>query len=1095
MSAPAWTDAAVSHPGLRIGTFVQSATNRLGVGKLAEIAGADAVVEYFHSTANSTRELVPLRSLSAVKLPPQTRCYFLENGRWQVGRIGRRCEDEYEVDVRRDRACFKREDDLRVRTSQVIEDPTEILAVKAHESARYHPLRTQFLEGIFAQRAASRGMTGAISARIALLPHQLKVIRRVIEDSVQRYLLADEVGLGKTIEAGCILRQFLLDNPGETVLLAVPSLLRDQWEQELDEKFDFNSLDGEVRIVSHEQLAAMAASQSFGMMIVDEAQHPAAWAFSEDESQQAAFGRLEALARNSPRLLLLSATPVLHNERQFLAMLHLLSPEVYELADVEKLRLRVASRQEIGRVLVGLHPDRPAFMWKGQLRALRELLPSDEVLQKQLQDLEVLLQTDVAEERRKALVREIRSHISEAYRLHRRMFRNRRATVRDVQVARGEGGAGATLKEEWDSDERAIPIMDAIERWRLAARDQVDSAQSDASLRSIFLILLEAASSDLDLLAAVTLCRLERKTRNAVENAFREADRLWVEPLFPGERELLNELASLAQQRTPYDRIDDVIQIIRNLRHREPGKKYVVFAGFNSAADRIWRRLKRFPDFAGARAYHAALEPDEVEEVFAEFREPRSQCDVLVCGQSGEEGRNLQHADYLIHFDLPWNPNRLEQRIGRLDRIGRTKPLRSHVFVGPDIEGGLSEAWYRVLREGFGLFSNSIASLQMFVETIMPEIRQIIWSRGAPGLVEFIPQLNERMETERKEVAEQDVLDEIEMLEEDANPWIQELLEFDAKDSEIQRAADAWIVGALHFERATAKSSPGIFSYRPSATRTQAPLEMIFGECVSALGEPVTYNRAAALEAPRSQLLRTGAVFLDRMTDYVRWDDRGQVFAFWRRVPDWQAEQAWAGFAFTFIIEPDLCSAAEAARSIYGTAETEALRRRAEAWLPPVLKDVFVDIHGQPVQSPDLLSRLTPNYRKKSHGGSDQNLTQFRIAAIDEFVDAASWPTVCRSARDSALRLLRSEPEFLARLRSAQVRAREDWLRRVNTLKVRAEIALGDEETQLLNRLDLDMESQVGDAALKGIATPRISVDSAGFIVLAGRDCPVAVES
>ena len=99
----------------------------------------------------------------------------------------------------------------------------------------------------------------------------------------------------------------------------------------------------------------------------------------------------------------------------------------------------------------------------------------------------------------------------------------------------------------------------------------------------------------------------------------------------------------------------------------------------------------------------------EVEEGIARFR-AHPECFVLVCDRSGEEGRNLQFADRVVHFDLPLSPNRMEQRIGRLDRIGRDRPVRSTIFVGPECEGSLFAAWYAVLNDGFRVFDHSIAT-------------------------------------------------------------------------------------------------------------------------------------------------------------------------------------------------------------------------------------------------------------------------------------------------------------------------------------------------------------------------------------------------
>ena len=322
-----------------VGSFVRSKTNRLGVGKVVGIKGDRVVIEYFHSTADSVQETVAVSQVLRVTLPPQTRCYFRDDGRWMAGRIGRHEDEQYEVDLPNGRARYMSESILHVRTNLPITDPTGILAIKAHETASYYGPRSGYLRNVFWQNAACRGLTGVLSARIRLLPHQLEIVRRVVEDPLQRYLLADEVGLGKTIEAGCILRQFLIDNPGNRAIVIVPRLLRDQWDQELDEKFDYTGLDGDVTFVAHEELSALPESSSFGLAIVDEAQHPAAWSFSEEPGLRRSFVRLQRLAKDTPRLLLLSATPVLHNEREFLAMLHLLSPEMYGLDDLEKLRI------------------------------------------------------------------------------------------------------------------------------------------------------------------------------------------------------------------------------------------------------------------------------------------------------------------------------------------------------------------------------------------------------------------------------------------------------------------------------------------------------------------------------------------------------------------------------------------------------------------------------------------------------------------------------------------------------------------------------------------------------------------------------------
>ena len=142
-----------------------------------------------------------------------------------MGRVGRRCEGEYEVFFRQGVACFLPETSIHVRCFSPVEDPLEILIYKGHETPYFHDRRFRFVRSLIRQRAACRGMTGLVSSKIELLPHQVEVIRRVLQDPVQRYVLCDEVGLGKTIEAGVILRQFLLDDPTGNCARGSPATL------------------------------------------------------------------------------------------------------------------------------------------------------------------------------------------------------------------------------------------------------------------------------------------------------------------------------------------------------------------------------------------------------------------------------------------------------------------------------------------------------------------------------------------------------------------------------------------------------------------------------------------------------------------------------------------------------------------------------------------------------------------------------------------------------------------------------------------------------------------------------------------------------
>lgn len=129
------------------------------------------------------------------------------------------------------------------------------------------------------QRAACAGMSGLLSASIYLEGYQVETVRRVSQDPVQRYLLADEVGLGKTIQAGVLIRQCVLDAPElHRVIVLVPDHLAGQWYEELRDRLRLDPLLGEQVRVLRAGERGLASYDPPTMLVIDEAHHVAAWA-------------------------------------------------------------------------------------------------------------------------------------------------------------------------------------------------------------------------------------------------------------------------------------------------------------------------------------------------------------------------------------------------------------------------------------------------------------------------------------------------------------------------------------------------------------------------------------------------------------------------------------------------------------------------------------------------------------------------------------------------------------------------------------------------------------------------------------------------
>ena len=543
-------------------------------------------------------------------------------------------------------------------------------------------------------------MHGVISSVIDLYDHQIEVVRRVLEDPKQRYLLADEVGLGKTIEAGIIIRQYLLDHPEGHVVVIAPPLLRRQWVSELRQKFLIDDFDrAVVSVLSHDNpvswlkgardgLGRYSWHSKAGLVVVDEAHHLAALASAGGDAGYR-YSVLAGLTSAVPRLLLLSATPLLNNERTFLAMLHLLDPDIYRLSDIEGFRRRIRDRQALGTAFFTFRPDIPPFLLREKVSALQAMFPGDEQLAALLDRVSAAFSDPSA---LPDAVMAARIHISETYRVHRRLLRTRRndAILDDFPV-RGR--------------QRPVMIPWKTETKRPKSGWTIGGITSAPRSSPPWPPALEHAALSSPWRSAPDPIRPRRRRRpyrlepdathvHDAELTAAEQDALSSWDPDPIEQEILDRGSRLE--------IDPEILLALVRFLKDARRKTVVFTSFTMTARHVREALAG--EFGPhAIATHLADEdPAVVEEEVDRFRDAAGNCWILVCDRSAEEGRNFQFTDQAIHFDLPFSPNRLEQRIGRLDRYGRGPVIPTYAIESAP--GTIAAAWKDCLTEGFSVF-------------------------------------------------------------------------------------------------------------------------------------------------------------------------------------------------------------------------------------------------------------------------------------------------------------------------------------------------------------------------------------------------------
>jgi ATP-dependent helicase HepA len=496
--------------------FVRTSANALGVGKLVALKGKKATVEYFDSPAETKRhkEVVDVETVRGVVLDEQYRVHYLdpETALWHPGRALVPVGGNYLVAFPNGRKEEVPCEHLFVRWDRPIADPTGLLAARVNETPFFHEARSAFVKSLVEERAACGGMAGLLSSVIDLEDHQIEVARRVLQDPVQRYLLADEVGLGKTIEAGILVRQYVLDKPREhRVLVLVPPHLVEQWRDELRDKFHLGALlDDTIDVAGHDDLEAVKDfPKAGGMLVIDEAHHIAALVSGPKESEERAhFMAIRKIALKAERLLLLSATPLLHNEEAFQAMLHFLDPVIYPLGDLRAFRKRVERWQHIAELFHVFTETEAGSFLESTLDHLKEMFKDDDRLAELGKELRPYLDDAVPVEdpERVRLVRAIRAHLSETYKLHRRLLRNRRG--QESTEALLPGRVGLRLHEYDDPDRGAIEQR--LEEWRAFVAAKVFDPENEGPKKTaaLFLMLAQLAASDPAALAAVVAFRL-----------------------------------------------------------------------------------------------------------------------------------------------------------------------------------------------------------------------------------------------------------------------------------------------------------------------------------------------------------------------------------------------------------------------------------------------------------------------------------------------------------------------------------------------------------------------------------------------------------
>lgn len=526
--------------------------------------------------------------------------------------------------------------------------PTDRLFSNQIDQNKWFELRYQTLQLL--NRLTHSPVRGLGGCRTSLIPHQLYIAYEVAKRYAPRVLLADEVGLGKTIEAGLILHYQLLTERAKRVIIVVPETLIHQWLVEMLRRFNLHfSIFDEDRCLASDESSGQdnpfhteqlvlcsleflvhnptrqqqAVAGQWDLLVVDEAHH-LQWA-PEQKSQE--YETIEQLAQATQGVLLLTATPEQLGKASHFARLRLLDPDRFP--NYEAFLKEEQSYEPIARAVDELLSDHA--LSKQAYQSLSATLDEGDNLEHLDRLNNQKLDAAARQESRQVLVQ----HLLDRHGTGRVLFRNTRTAVKGFPERRVES--------------YSLPLP---EQYKVCIDEFHSSGVSKPQL----------------------LLSPEHLYRNMKLN--NDAEWTQFDPRIPWLKNKLKQL--------------------------KPEKVLVITASADSALDLA--DTLRMKHGVHAAVFYEGLSIIERDRAAAYFADQEYGTQVLICSEIGSEGRNFQFAHHLILFDLPLNPDLLEQRIGRLDRIGQQHTVDIHV---PYLENSAQEIMFYWYHRGLSAFEHT----------------------------------------------------------------------------------------------------------------------------------------------------------------------------------------------------------------------------------------------------------------------------------------------------------------------------------------------------------------------------------------------------
>ena len=734
------------------------------------------------------------------------------------------------------------------------------------------------------------------NSRTALLPHQILLTHDVVAATRRRFLIADEVGLGKTIEAGMIVRELIARGEAERILIICPAGLIRNWQNELRDAFrlhfdvlgidftDVNPATWEThpRVIASidtlkrkERLERVLASPRWELIIFDEAHHLSRTRYGKKITATQNYRLAEALRGHTRDLLFLSATPHQGDAYQFWSLIQLLDDSLFEdpqaMLDHRGLLNRVMIRRTKREVTDA--EGKPIFM-RRQVHTQKFMMAA----------------------RERAFYEKLTQYLQEGYGVAGL------GQAKTTSRQRAVGFVMTTFQKIMSSSPRAIRqalrrrllVLLAREQMELDARASKRATPADFAehllrlqdeMRNLAIAINNLAPSptqraEADAYIAQLKQRLARRaveeeTSWALDGDEEGEEGLYAETDIPNEASKVRELLRAVPDGTDR-KFDTLVRAIQQLRRENAAEKFVIFTQYRETLEFLCEELGKL---YGAESIVAVKGGPLDEKIAAveSFWAPNG-AQFLISTSAGGEGINLQTARILFNYDLPWNPMAVEQRIGRIHRYGQRDTVQVYNLVAEDT---VEEQIYSLLEEKLYDIARTIGKVDPVTGQVVEDFRSEIlgFLGSSPNYQDLYRKALVDRDYRRTEREITEALEKARSASEALRTLTQDLNAFNLEHYRILRGEFTLDDLRVFVERAILRLGGAIL---PDGDfyRIETPEVLWANGNLARTYRDVTFDRALAMRRRKAQLLGLGHPLVDALIDYLQGPQhRGEVTA------------------------------------------------------------------------------------------------------------------------------------------------------------------------------------------------------------------------